>query len=249
LGVQSWDDGLLTTLGRTHSAAQAEATFAVLREAGFRNLNIDLMFGVPGQTLAQWRATLAKTIALGPEHVSCYCLTYEEDTEYFRKLTGGQFRQDVDFDADLFETTMDTLTGAGYAQYEISNYAQPGAESRHNLSYWRGADYLGFGPSAFSTLGLERRQNLADTAEYTRRVLAGESTIGFTEHISPQTRAGERAAFGMRMSEGVALAELSAWAEALAEFRDLGFIEEHGGRAVLTRRGRLMADAVAEAFV
>ncbi len=249
LGVQSWDDGLLATLGRTHSAAQAEATFAVLRDAGFKNLNIDLMFGVPGQSLVQWQATLAKTIALGPEHVSCYCLTYEEDTEYFRKLTGGQFRQDVDFDADLFETTMDTLTGAGYAQYEISNYARPGSESRHNLAYWRGADYLGFGPSAFSTLGLERRKNVADTAEYTRRILASESVIGSTEHISPTTREGERAAFGLRMSEGLALADLQRWPEALAEFRELGFLELRDGRAMLTRRGRLMADAVAEAFV
>ncbi len=249
LGVQSWDDSLLATLGRTHDAARAEATFAILRDAGFGNLNVDLMFGVPGQTLAQWQATLAKTIALGPEHVSCYCLTYEEDTEYFRKLTGGQYRQDVDFDADLFEATMETLTAAGYAQYEISNYARPGAESRHNLAYWRGADFLGFGPSAFSTVGLERRQNLADTAEYTRRILAGESTVGFSEHVSPETRAGERAAFGMRMAEGVALAELSPWSAALTEFCELGFIEERAGRAVLTRRGRLMADAVAAAFV
>ncbi len=249
LGVQSWDDGLLATLGRTHSAAQAEATFAVLRDAGFGNLNIDLMFGVPGQTLAQWQATLAKTIALGPEHISCYCLTYEEDTEYFRKLTGGQYRQDVDFDADLFETTMDTLTAAGYTQYEISNYARPGHESRHNLAYWRGADYLGFGPSAFSTVGVERWKNVADTAEYTRRIGGGESAIGFTEQVSPQTRASERAAFGMRMSEGVPLAELSTRPAALAEFRELGFGEERAGRAVLTRRGRLMADAVAAAFV
>jgi oxygen-independent coproporphyrinogen III oxidase len=249
LGVQSWDDGLLQTLGRTHDATQAEATFGILRDAGFTNLNIDLMFGVPGQTLAQWQATLAKSIALGSEHISCYCLTYEEDTEYFRKLTGGTYRQDVDFDADLFETTMDTLTAAGFAQYEISNYARPGHESRHNLAYWRGADYLGFGPSAFSTLGCERRKNLADTAEYTRRILAGESAIGFTEHVSPQTRAGERAAFGMRMSEGVPLAELQSWMSAVAEFRELGFLEDRAGRAVLTRRGRLMADAVAEAFV
>lgn len=249
LGVQSWDDGLLTTLGRTHSAAQAEATFGVLREAGFGNLNIDLMFGVPGQSLAQWQATLAKTIALSPDHVSCYCLTYEEDTEYFRKLTGGQYRQDVDFDADLFETTMDTLTAAGYAHYEISNYARPGAESRHNLAYWRGADYLGFGPSAFSTVGLQRWQNVPDTAGYTQRVFAGESAVSFEEHLSPETRAGEMAAFGLRTSEGVSLQSLTRWRPALEEFRSLGFVEERADRAILTRRGKLMADAVAEAFV
>jgi oxygen-independent coproporphyrinogen-3 oxidase len=249
LGVQSWDGRLLATLGRTHSAAQAEKTFAILRDAGFENLNIDLMFGIPGQSLAQWQATLAHTIALGPEHISCYCLTYEEDTEFFRKLTGGEYRQDANFDADLFETTMDTLTAAGYAHYEISNYARPGHESRHNLAYWRGADYLGFGPSAFSTAGLHRWQNVADTAEYTRRIHAGDSTVGFEEHLAEATRAGEKAAFGLRTSEGVALDELQRWPGALAQFRELGFLEERAGRAVLTRRGRLMADAVAEALV
>ena len=119
LGVQSWDDALLKTLGRVHDARQAEATFVTLREAGFDNINIDLMFAVPGQTLAQWQATLAKTIALRSEHVSSYCLTYEEDTAYFRQLQLGTFRQDDDRDADLFETTIDTLTGAGFDHYEI----------------------------------------------------------------------------------------------------------------------------------
>jgi oxygen-independent coproporphyrinogen III oxidase len=138
LGVQSWDDTLLKTLGRVHSAAQAEKTFHVLREAGFDNVSIDLMFAVPGQTTEQWRATLDKTIALGPEHVSSYCLTYEEDTEYFRKLTGGSFQQDDERDAQLFEDTMDRLAAGGYAQYEISNYARPGRESRHNRAYWLG---------------------------------------------------------------------------------------------------------------
>ena len=225
LGVQSWDDALLATLGRTHDAAQAEATFAVLREAGFANLNIDLMFAVPGQTAAQWEATLEKTIALGPEHVSCYCLTYEEDTEYFRKLTGGTFVQDDERDAQLFETTMDTLTAAGFAHYEISNYARAGRESRHNLAYWQGRDYLGFGPGAFSTVGCERWENVRDTAEYTRRVMAGESTRGFVETLTDVQRRGEMAAFGMRMAAGLPLADLAPWCAEMEEFRALGFVE------------------------
>src|SRR5262249_13518247 len=151
---------------------------------------IDLMFAVPGQTLAQWQATLARTIALRPEHVSSYCLTYEEDTEYFRQLQLGTFRRDDDRDADLFETTIDTLTGAGFEHYEISNYARPGFESAHNFAYWRGADYLGFGPSAFSTLGLHRWQNVPDSAVYMQRVLAGESAAGFSEKLTRETRAG-----------------------------------------------------------
>lgn len=249
LGVQSWDDGLLKTLGRVHSAAQAEKSFGILREAGFANLNIDLMFAVPGQTVEQWHATLAKTIALQPEHVSSYCLTYEEDTDYFRKLTGGQFVQDDERDAQLFETTIATLTDAGFAHYEISNYARTGRESQHNLAYWQGADYLGFGPSAFSTVGLDRWENVRDTAEYQRRIFAGESTTGFTESLSETTRRGEIAAFAMRTSRGLSLEAIEPWKKDIMHFLDIGLLFEDAGRVKLTPRGKLLADAVAEAFV
>jgi oxygen-independent coproporphyrinogen III oxidase len=249
LGVQSWNDRLLKTLGRVHTAAQAEKTYDLLRDTGFPNVNIDLMFSVPGQTHVEWLETLDKTIALQPDHVSSYCLTYEEDTEYFRKLMGGDFRQDVELDATLFETTMDRLTDAGFAHYEISNYARPGSESRHNLAYWRGADYLGFGPSAFSTVGLRRWQNIPDTAEYTRRIGNGESTTSFEEVLAPATREGEIVAFGLRTSDGIAARDLARWPEEVREFQSLGFLEARGDALVLTRRGKLMADAVAEAFV
>jgi oxygen-independent coproporphyrinogen III oxidase len=249
LGVQSWDDALLKTLGRVHNAAQAEKTFHVLRKAGFENINVDLMFAVPGQTVQQWQETLRHTIALGTEHVSSYCLTYEEDTAYFRQLQLGTFKQDNDRDADLFETTMDTLTAAGFDHYEISNYARPGRESAHNFAYWRGADYLGFGPSAFSTVGGRRWQDLPDTAEYTRRVLAEESVVHFEEELSAATREGEVAAFAVRTREGMATDSLGRWSDELRKFYDLGFLEDRRGRTILTRRGKLMADAVAEAFV
>ena len=126
LGVQSWDDELLKLLGREHNAQQAEESFRILREAGFTNINVDLMFGLPGQTIEQWRATLEKTIALQPEHISAYCLTYEEDTEFFLRHARGEFRQDADADAEFFEMTMAILEDAGYEHYEISNYARPG---------------------------------------------------------------------------------------------------------------------------
>lgn len=249
LGVQSWDNALLKTLGRIHDAAQAEKTYGVLREAGFGNINIDLMFAVPGQTLAQWQATLDHTVALQPNHVSSYCLTYEEDTEYFRQLQLGTFRQDDDRDAGLFETTIDTLTSGGFDHYEISNYAQPGFESAHNFAYWRGADYLGFGPSAFSTVGLQRWQNVPDSATYMQRVLSGEKATGFTEELTPAMRTGEIAAFAVRTREGIATDALNRWSKEVREFRELGFLEHRGDRTVLTRRGKLMADSVAEAFV
>jgi oxygen-independent coproporphyrinogen-3 oxidase len=192
---------------------------------------------------------LERTIALRPEHVSSYCLTYEEDTEYLRQLQMGTFRQDVELDAALFEATMDTLTSAGYDQYEISNYARPGFESAHNFAYWRRADYLGFGPSAFSTVGLRRWQNVADSAAYMDRVLNGESAGSFAEELTSATRAGEVAAFAVRTREGIATEALGRWTSELSEFRELGFLEARGDRTVLTRRGKLMADSVAEAFV
>src|SRR5215470_15571748 len=143
LGVQSWDDELLKLLGREHNARQAEESFSILRDAGFTNINVDLMFGLPGQTTEQWLSTLKKTIALQPEHISTYCLTYEEDTEFFLRQARGEFRADPDVEAELFEMTMSILQPAGYEHYEISNYAQPGFESVHNRAYWAGEDYLG----------------------------------------------------------------------------------------------------------
>ena len=249
LGVQSWDDALLKTLGRVHTAAAAEGTYDTLREAGIPAINLDLMFSVPGQTEAQWHATLEKTIALKPDHISTYCRTYEEDTEYFRKLTGGTFVQDIELDARLFEYTMERLGAAGFSQYEISNHAQPGCESSHNRAYWLGSDYLGFGPSAFSTVGLTRWENIRNTAEYTSRVLGGKKAAEFREELTPAQRAGETAAFRIRMREGIPLTELAPWTEDIARFESIGLIERSGESIRLTTRGKLLADSVAEIFI
>lgn len=249
MGVQSWDDSILKVLGRIHSANQAEQTYHILREAGFDNISLDLMFAVPTQTRAQWQSTLERTIALGPEHISSYCLTYEEDTEFYHKLKTNQFTQDEDWDADLFEMTMDLLGDAGFIQYEISNYALPGRESRHNCAYWSAHDYLGFGPGAFSTQGEKRWQNIADTAAYTARMLAGESLATFEETVSPTTRIGERLAFSLRTIQGAQSEELQPWRSEIEEFVALGLLQIQGTRTTLTRKGRLLADSVAEIFV
>src|SRR4051812_18421630 len=148
MGVQSWDEGLLKVLGRVHNASQAERSYEILREAGFTNVNLDLIFAVPTQTRAQWQSSLEKTIQLQPEHISAYCLSYEEDTAFYERFARGEFVPDESWDAELFEITMDLLGASGYAQYEISNYAQLGRECKHNLAYWTGQEYLGLGPSA-----------------------------------------------------------------------------------------------------
>lgn len=249
LGVQSWDDDLLKLLGREHNAAQAEDSFHILRQAGFTNLNIDLMFGLPGQSLAQWETTLRKTIALGPEHISTYCLTYEEDTEFFARQARGEFREDPDSDARFLESAMDLLESAGFEHYEISNYARPGYASSHNRGYWAGEDYLGIGPSAFSTVSLERSQNISDYRRYSDLVLAGDSPVSSIETLTAAMKRGERIALGLRTARGIAAAELNAWPAERREFEELGLMKETDGNYVLTQQGKLLADSVAAAFV
>ena len=249
LGVQSWDNGLLKLLGREHDASQAEKSFRILRGAGFSNINVDLMFGLPGQTIGQWNATLEKTIALQPEHISAYCLTYEEDTDFFRRHARGEFQQDADSDAEFFEMTMSILHNAGYEHYEISNYARPGFASMHNQAYWAGADYLGIGPSAFSTFGPRRWQNLCDYRAYIDCILLGRSPIGSTENLTPEMKRTERVALSLRTREGVSAVELKYFAQKANEFVALGLLRQSNGNFVLTEKGKSLADSVAEAFV
>jgi oxygen-independent coproporphyrinogen-3 oxidase len=245
MGVQSWDPDLLKILGRVHDADQVRRSFAILRAAGFDNLNLDLIYGIPGQTLAQWEDSLAHTAALRPEHISAYCLTYEEDTEYFDRLRRGEFRENTEQDAAFFERGLALLSDAGYGQYEISNYAQPGRECRHNFAYWEGADYLGLGPSAWSTIGERRWQNIPDTAAYVGAVQAGERPIRDEEVLSPETREAEKIAFGLRTSAGIDPLRLSARPDFVAGLREEGILEDHGPRVRLTEKGRLLADEIA----
>ncbi len=249
LGVQSWDDGLLKLLGREHNAAQAETSFHILRDAGFGNISIDLMFGLPGQTLEQWKSDLAKTISLAPDHISTYCLTYEEDTDFFLRHASGEFREDPESDAHFLETAMEMLEAAGYEHYEISNYARPGFASRHNRGYWAGHDYLGIGPSAFSTVGMQRWQNVCDYRAYSDRLLAGSSPIESTEALTPEMKRTERIALGLRTRDGVSQQELRSWPNESKEFIDLGLLRAANGNFVLTPSGKLVADSVAAAFL
>ncbi len=249
MGVQSWEPQLLAVLGRVHSAEQARRSYEILRGAGFENVNLDLIFGIPTQTVQHWESSLRETIALQPDHVSAYNLTYEEDTEFFRRFAAGELSQDVEADADLFEMTADTLAGAGYEAYEISNFARPGRECAHNLAYWEGADYLGLGPSAFSTVGTKRWSNVRDTARYNDLIHAGEAAADFHEEVPVAMRGAESIAFGLRTNRGVAIEDLSPWREQMAEFETLGLLLTAGNRVRLTRKGRLLADTVAEAFV
>jgi oxygen-independent coproporphyrinogen III oxidase len=243
LGVQSWDDDLLKLLGREHNAAQAEESFRIFRDAAFSNISLDLMFALPGQTEGQWRDSLQRTIALAPEHISTYCLTYEEDTEFFTRYERGEFSAQDETEARFLEMAMTMLEPAGYEHYEISNYARPGFRSTHNQAYWRGADYIGLGPSAFSTHECERWQNVPDHNEYACRLFANQSPIASVEKLTPEMKRTERIALGLRTREGI-VADTIRQNKADELIRH-GLLVQNANRVFLTRKGMVLADSVA----
>jgi oxygen-independent coproporphyrinogen-3 oxidase len=243
LGVQSWEPHLLQVLGRSHSADMAERSIRILREAGFEDLNLDHMFGVPGQKTEDWERTLTRSLSYGPTHLSAYSLTYEEDTEFFRKLGRGEFDPDTALDADLFETTISKLEGLGFEHYETSNYAKPGRACLHNLAYWRGADFLGLGPSAVSTMGACRTKNVSDTREYVRRCESGVTAAELSEQLTEQDLRLERIALGLRTSTGIEESEIPP--DKIEKFLREGVMERKARRLILTRRARSLADEIA----
>jgi len=249
MGVQSWNAKILETLGRIHSAKQAERSYDILRQAGFRNLNLDFIFAVPGQMAGDWETTLEKAVRLKPEHISAYCLTYEEDTEYFRRFSRGELTRDIEQEAGFFQLTMEILANAGYRQYEISNYARPGFECLHNLAYWLGKDYLGIGPSAFSTIGLRRWKNTPDTSRYIEQIQSNVEPVAFEEDLTGEIRQAEEIAFGLRMENGVSEKRMAKWPEEVASLLTEGYLEWTDRRLRLTARGKMVADSVAELFV
>jgi oxygen-independent coproporphyrinogen-3 oxidase len=219
LGAQAFDAEMLRLLGRQHEPEEIPLTCDLLRGHGFDNINLDLMFALPGQSEELW--------------------TYEEDTPFFEKLRRGEWRQDEAREIAMFERTRELLGAAGLVEYEISNFARPGCESRHNLAYWRGADYLGLGPSACSTVGTWRWKNVPDTAAYRERIARGASVREELEELSAATRAKVGVARDEFVLEEAKLKKL--------ESDRLAFEEE--GRVKLTPRGKLVADSVAAMFV
>ena len=242
LGVQSWNARHLRTLGRSHSPAAARQSFEHLRAAGFANINVDLMFGIPGQSLEDWRADLETTVELTPDHISCYSLTYEEDTEFFERLGRGELRSDPELDAEQFELAQEFLEDAGFPAYETSNFSRPGRQCLHNLAIWQGADYLGLGPGAVSTLGSWRLHNESDLREYLRKIGARLPPIAHQELINASQRRLELLALGLRTAEGVPAGDLRA--DTLHRLIALGLGNLNEGRLRLTQRGRALADEV-----
>jgi oxygen-independent coproporphyrinogen-3 oxidase len=247
LGIQSWTPVTLATLGRDHSPEDAHAAFEILRECNFPGLNIDMMFSIPGQSRQSWLADLEYTIKLDPDHVSAYNLNYEEDTEFFERLSNGEFRENPEQDITFFTDTMELLRNAGFEHYEISNYAKPGHHSRHNAAYWSGADYLGIGPGAFTTFNGMRWRNLPDTANYISAVANGNLPALVTEHekIDDAAFRAERIALELRTSRGLKAEILGHSRNKVAELVSEGLVVARDERIVLTDKGKLLADSVA----
>jgi oxygen-independent coproporphyrinogen III oxidase len=254
VGVQAFDDDLLNTLDRLHSAADARCALAWARRAGFMDLNLDLMFGLPGQSLAAWEASLYEAMAFIPTHISVYGLTIEERTPFHRRQQLGRLAlPDEEEQVAMFERADQLLTGAGYVHYEISNYALPGWVSRHNLHYWRHGEYLGFGAGAHAYLNGYRRENERLPWRYIRAIAGSGSAAGMPEFIDAARRVHEGLMVGLRLREGIDLKAFAddygvlleiAYAAPIAELTQGGYIEVTNSHIRLSDRGRLVVDAV-----
>jgi oxygen-independent coproporphyrinogen III oxidase len=269
LGVQSFDEQLLDRLGRIHSREKAYQSFDLLRRAGFDRINVDLMFAIPGQTMDSWRRTLAEALALGSEHIASYEVIYEEDTPLFHQLQAGHIREDEDLACEMYEELVARLGEAGFRQYEVANFARPtGADDEdpgvpghacfHNVNYWRGGQFYGLGPSATGYVGGVRTRNVANTPLYCEAVEQGRSPAEFSEELAPVARAGETAAFGLRMTSGWAFESFrqvtgfdlrDGWSSEMEQLRQQGLAAMDSAGFRLTPAGIRFADSAAQLFL
>ncbi|WP_269523480.1 radical SAM family heme chaperone HemW [Coraliomargarita parva] len=253
MGVQSFDADLLASLGRLHRPNQIYKAWDLVQAAGFERTNLDLMFAIPNQTLDQWEAAIREAARLGPDHLSTYCLTFEEDTALYVKLSEGKVCIDEDRELMFYRKGWEWLEALGYAQYEISNFAKPGSECIHNINTWRMQEWIGCGPSAASQFSGERYQRPANLDLWASSVEAGRPAREEVVALDDSILYADAIVFGLRMNAGVDLAVLQARYPA-AEGRALealwsrleseGLLVCEGSRIRLTLEGRLLCDAV-----
>ena len=254
LGVQSFDDLQLRLLGRRHSASEAERAFREAQAGGADNLSLDLMYGLPGQSSAHWRATLERALALEPDHLSAYLLTIDERVPLGRQVARGQVLLPPDDDlAEMYETAQRLLPAAGLEQYEISNWARPGRASRHNLTYWRDEPYLGVGAGAASCYGGRRFKSTPDPARYVTAVADRRSELIEDERTSPLVAAQDHLALALRLREGLDLAGfearfgfglLPALRPAVDDLLRAGLLELEQGRLRIGQRHLLVSNEI-----
>ncbi|MEO7412688.1 MAG: radical SAM family heme chaperone HemW [Opitutaceae bacterium] len=253
MGVQSFQPALLDALGRAHTREQIDRAYDRIRAAHFPSVNLDLMFALPGQTANEWAADVREAVSRAPDHLSTYCLTFEEDTALWVKLSQGRVKLDPEHEAALYEATWSQLTAAGYGQYEVSNFARPGHECRHNVNTWHMHEWIGLGPSAASQHDGWRGANIADLEKWLAALERGERMAVDRVAATPALLAEDALVFGLRMNAGV---DLATWQERcpqapwttveilLERLVNEGLAKRSGTRIRLTDRGRLLADSV-----
>ncbi len=276
MGVQSLDDGLLKVLGRRHTAQAAREACVAAGDSGFDNVNLDLMYGLPDQTPDQWQNTLRGVLELKPAHLSLYCLTLEEGTPMEAWIRQGKLSEpDTDLAADMYILAERIMGEAGYTHYEISNWALPGRESRHNLTYWRNQQYLGVGPGAHSYLNSCRFANLRSPRGYIKGMVEGtrpdassldepirrlkeRGVVDFTEVIDTRLEMGETMMLGLRLSEGISnkvfemrfgITLQAAYQDQIRELQEIGLLQWHQESLILTPQGRLLGNEVFQRFI
>ena len=291
MGVQSLDEQLLDRLGRIHSREMVFKSFDILRAAGFDNLNLDLMFAIPGQTMEIWRDTLNEAVAMQSEHLSSYEVIYEDDTPLFHQMQAGEFDVDEDLACEMYDELVNRATTAGFQQYEIANFARdlrhandecrmtngkvmnnepshssfvirhlgiPSFACKHNVNYWRGGAFYGLGPSATSYVRGVRTKNWANTQLYCEQLEQSKRAIESREELPPLKRAGETAAFGLRMTAGWPFEEFqrttnfdlrAEWSSEMEQLAARGWGKIFSGHFQLTPQGLRFADAAAELFL
>ena len=251
LGMQSADGEELQRIHRIHTPHQTDQAVEAARKAKFANVSLDLIYGLPGQTMDSWKATVEHALSLIPQHLSCYGLKVEEGTPLARRVAEGEVLPDEDQQADLYLWTVGRLERAGLPQYEISNFAKPGYESRHNLRYWLTRPYIGFGPGAHSDFGGRRYSFVRDLDAYIRGVLEGGDIIDASELIPQRERCGEYLMLRLRTTRGVDgqeyrndyFMDFAPLAARLREFAAQGWAEQTGeGRWRFTPRGFLVSN-------
>lgn len=258
LGVQSFSPHSLKLLERDHDPVQIVDVMRRLKPR-FENISLDLIFGVPGQTLEDWRCTLRQAIDLEPAHISAYGLTFEKGTEFWTRRERGQLQAaDEELERDQYALAMEILPQAQFHQYEISNYARPGFECRHNQVYWSGDEYWAFGPGAARYVGGRRETNIRSVLGWLSRIERGESPVADAEELAPDHRARELVYLGLRRSAGLQRTEFFArtgikfdelYRDTLKEQIQLGLVTDDGETVKLTLAGRFVADRVAMEFL
>ena len=259
IGVQAFDNGLLKNMDRHHSVDEAKQALRTARSAGFENLSLDLMFGLPGQTLSHWKETLETALGFKTEHLSLYSLTLEPGTRFERLHRGGKLvLPEEDDELEMYESAISTLATAGYERYEVSNFAKPGFRARHNLTYWRNGEYLGVGPGAVSYLNGVRFKREKLPAKYISKIDSGADLYVESESLEPLKTLGETIMLGLRLREGVSLSALEArfkidarqlYSTQIKDLEERGLLEKTDDLIRLTHQGLLLANIALGEFL